>query len=139
MHNFELSKRDNIIIRSQNYFLKSSTYLTNELFRFGGINSIRGFAENNFQANYISSILTEYRRILSQTLYIHTIFDHAIYKDPSRAIEKNKIQQLSSLGIGLGLLTKNGLLKIAFVNGLGENQNLNSSNTITHISYSVKF
>jgi hypothetical protein len=47
MHTFYLNEKNSINIRSQNYYLKSTNYITNELFRYGGINSIRGFTENS--------------------------------------------------------------------------------------------
>ena len=42
-HNFYLNDKNIINIKSQNFYLQSTNYLVNELFRFGGINSIRGF------------------------------------------------------------------------------------------------
>ena len=51
MNNFYINEKNIINIKNQNYYLKSKNYLTNELYRFGGINSIRGFAENSLQAN----------------------------------------------------------------------------------------
>ncbi|MFV8327492.1 hypothetical protein [Flavobacterium sp. ZS1P14] len=139
MHNFYLNQKNCINLRSQNYYLQSDTYIINELFRFGGINSIRGFEENSFQANFLTSILTEYRYILSPSLYIHSIIDYAIYKDKSNSAANNQKTSLAGLGLGLGLQTKNGLLKLAFANGTIKNQNFNFYNTIIHICYNVKF
>lgn len=42
-YNFELNKKNYININSQNFYLQSKNYITNELFRFGGNKSIRGF------------------------------------------------------------------------------------------------
>ncbi|MFN9108486.1 MAG: hypothetical protein ACK5XN_00175, partial [Bacteroidota bacterium] len=64
-HIFYLNEKNNIQIKSQNYYLKSSAYIVNELFRFGGINSIRGFNENSLQANLFSSFLSEYRYLVA--------------------------------------------------------------------------
>jgi hypothetical protein len=138
-HNFYLNKKNSINIKSQNYFLRSDTYIINELFRFGGINSIRGFEENSLQANFLTSILTEYRYALSPSLYLHSIVDYGIYKDQTIAKKNNQKTSLIGLGLGLGVQTKNGLLKLALANGSTKNQNLNFYNTIIHICYNVKF
>ncbi|MFV5698788.1 hypothetical protein ACM55H_10505 [Flavobacterium sp. ZT3R17] len=138
-HTFYLNKKNNIYIKSQNYFLQSDKYIINELFRFGGINSIRGFEENSLQGHFLTSILTEYRYTLSPSLYLHSIMDYAIYKDKTLADKNNQKIELIGLGLGLGLQTKSGLLKLALANGNTKNQKINFYNTIIHICYNVKF
>lgn len=139
MYNFYLGQKNYINIKSQNYYLQSDSYIINELLRFGGINSIRGFTENSFQANFMSSILTEYRYVISSGLYIHTILDYGIFKDQSGVLETNKKESLLGLGMGLGVQTKSGLLKLAFANGTVKNQKIKFYNTILHICYNVNF
>jgi Omp85 superfamily domain len=135
MHNFYLNTKNNININYQNYFLKSDTYIMNELYRFGGTKSIRGFAENSLQANFMTAIITEYRYIISRELYVHSIMDYGYYQDDSSNTKGN----LLGFGIGLGLKTKNGLLKIGFANGTTQNQNLKFYNTIVNLCYNVVF
>lgn len=136
-HTFYLNKKNSIYINSQNNYLKSNHYITNELFRFGGFNSVRGFAENSLQAYFVSLLLTEYRYIISPNLYLHTILDYSLFKNEieNTAITKN----LTGIGIGMGLQTKNGLLRLAIANGHAKKQQFEIYNTITHISYNVKF
>ena len=135
LHTFYLNPKNSININSRTNFLKSETYIINELFRFGGSNSIRGFTENSLQANFMTTIQTEYRHAVSPSLYIHSITDYGYYQDNST---KNK-ENLIGLGLGMGLNTKNGLLKLAFANGSFKNQEMKFYNTIIHINYSIKF
>lgn len=135
MNNFYLNQKKIIHINIQNYFLKSNTYVINELFRFGGINSIRGFAENSLQANFVTAIATEYRYVASPSLYIHSILDYGYYQDSCTNIKGNLI----GLGIGIGVLKKNGVLKLAFTNGSFKDQEIKFNNTIIQVSYSVGF
>ena len=135
MYNFYLGKKNCININYQNYFLKSDTYIINELYRFGGTKSIRGFAENSLQANFMTAIITEYRYIISSDLYLHSMLDYAYYQDDSANAKDN----LLGIGLGIGLKTKNGLLKIGFANGTTKNQNIRFYNTIINISYNVVF
>jgi hemolysin activation/secretion protein len=135
LHTFYLNQKNCININSRTNFLNSETYIINELFRFGGSNSIRGFAENSLQANFLTAIQTEYRYVASPSLYIHSIMDYGFYQDDSA---KNK-GDLIGLGLGIGLHTKNGLLKIAFANGIFNNQEVKFYNTFIHINYNIKF
>lgn len=139
MHTFYLNDSNNINIKSQNYFLRSSDYFTNELYRFGGLNSIRGFTENSLTANLITSILTEYRYVVSSNLYLHSILDYCRLQTPNAVNNLNKNQNLLGVGFGIGLQTTNGLLKVSLANGGSENQKTKFSNTIVHLSYAVTF
>ncbi|MBU7570753.1 MAG: hypothetical protein KAF41_08915 [Flavobacterium sp.] len=134
-HNLYLNDKNIIALRSQNFLLQSDSYITNELFRFGGINSIRGFNENSLQANLYSSILTEYRYVLAPTIYIHSIIDFGYYQDKTTVNDGN----LLGLGFGFGLLTKNGLFNIVYANGSTGEQQIKLSNSIVHISFKAKF
>ena len=134
-HNFYLNSKNSISIKSQNYYLKSNQYIINELYRFGGVNSIRGFNENSLQGNLFTSLLTEYRYTISPSLYIHSILDYGYYKDQTSNTNKN----LLSLGMGFGILTKNGLINLIYANGSAKEQTIKSSNSIVHVSFKTNF
>jgi hypothetical protein len=138
-YNFEVNDKNFININSQNFYLNSKNYIVNELFRFGGIYSIRGFLENSLQANLFSSILTEYRYVVSKNLYINSILDYGIYQDLTRNESSSKIDKLTGIGAGATILTTNGILKINLTNSLVNSQNLKLYNTIVNICYNVKF
>jgi hypothetical protein len=134
-YNFYLNPKNIINIKSQNFYLQSDTYIINELYRFGGINSIRGFNENSLQANTFSSILTEYRYVLSPSIYVHSIIDYGYFQDKTSNLKNN----LLGLGFGFGLLTKNGLFNIVYANGSTKNQAIKLANSIVHISLKANF
>lgn len=134
-HNFYLNQRNIVNIKSQNFYLQSGNYLVSELQRFGGINSIRGFNENSLQGNLFSSILSEYRYVLSTNLYIHSIIDYGIIQDKT----SNSNERLLGLGFGFGLLSKNGLLNLVYANGSTKEQAIKLSNSIVHISFKAVF
>jgi hypothetical protein len=135
MHNFYLNQKNCININYHNYFLQSDTYIINELYRFGGFRSIRGFAENSLQANLASIITTEYRYIITPDLYIHSIMDYGYFQDKTT----NNKGNLMTFGLGFGVKTKNGLLKLALANGSQNKQEFNFNNSIIHLNYTVSF
>ncbi|MGH2665003.1 hypothetical protein [Flavobacterium sp.] len=134
-HNFYLNKKNSINLTSKNYYLKSDSYIINELYRFGGINSIRGFSENSLQGNVFTSLLTEYRYAAAQNMYLHSIIDYGYYQDRTSKVTNSLI----GLGFGFGIVTKNGLLNLVYANGSTKNQPIKLSNSILHISFRAKF
>jgi len=135
IYNIYLNAKNVLNIKSQNYYLQSSCYIINELYRFGGINSIRGFNENSLQGNTFSSLLTEYRYVLSPSIYAHTIIDYGYFQDKTSNIDNN----LLCFGFGFGLQTKNGLLNLIYANGSKNDQTIKLSNSIIHISFKTSF
>lgn len=134
-HNIYLNPKNSISLKSQNFYLQSNNYITNELQRFGGINSIRGFNENSLQGNTFTSLLTEYRYVLAPTIYVHTIVDYGYLQDTT----SNSKTSLLGLGFGFGLLSKNGLFNLVYANGSTKDQTIKLSNSIVHISFKANF
>ena len=131
----QLNPQNSIYINNSTSALFSDNYFTNELFRFGGINSIRGFEENSIDASLFSVINTEYRYLLGATAYIHTITDVAYFKNNITQAQEN----LYSFGLGLGLLTKAGVFKLNIANGKQGKQSFKFSNTKIHLSLNAIF
>lgn len=129
-HSFYLNNKNSLYTRIKASLLSSNTYLENELFRFGGINSIRGFQENSILANQYLVFNTEYRYHLSNNIYAHTILDFSNFENKLSNIKEN----LYGFGFGFGIRTKAGLLKFNFANGKTEAQNFKFSNSKIHIS-----
>jgi hypothetical protein len=134
-HNFYLNDKNIVNIKSQDFYLQSGNYIVNELQRFGGINSIRGFNENSLQGNLFGSILSEYRYVLSSGLYVHSIIDYGYLQDKTSGSNQN----LLGIGFGFGLSTKNGLFNIVYANGSTNDQAIKLSNSIVHISFKASF
>ena len=129
-HSLYLNDRNSLYLKSRNYYLQSDQYIINELYRFGGINSIRGFNENSLQGNFFSSLLSEYRYLVSPDLYVHSLLDYGYYSDATSSKKDN----LFGFGFGFGLLTKNGLLNMVYANGSSGNQKIQLSNSVVHLS-----
>ncbi|WP_240339559.1 BamA/TamA family outer membrane protein [Flavobacterium arcticum] len=134
-HNLYLNKRNIINLKNETFYLNSKSYIINELFRFGGINSIRGFNENSLQASLYTALMAEYRYILSPNLYIYSITDYGYFQDKTSGLNDN----LLGLGFGFGLLTNNGLFNIIYANGSTKDAPIKLSNSIVHISFKTRF
>ncbi|NRB58379.1 MAG: hypothetical protein HRU50_00390 [Winogradskyella sp.] len=132
---FNLNPNNSIYTRINGAILTSDDYLDNELFRFGGINSIRGFEENSLVANLYGVLNTEYRYRLSNSVYVHSVFDAAYFENQ---ITDSK-EKLFGFGFGLGLLTNSGLFRLNYSSGKSENRPFKLSDSKVHVSLTATF
>ncbi|WP_081997715.1 POTRA domain-containing protein [Wocania ichthyoenteri] len=132
---FNLNNKNSFYFKVNGSNLISNTYFENELFRFGGINSIRGFEENSLFASSFGVLNVEYRYQLNNTIFIHTITDLAYFEN--KII--NSKEKLFGYGFGFGILTKTGLFKLNYANGKPENQPFKFSNSKIHLSLIADF
>ncbi|MFY7731610.1 MAG: hypothetical protein ACOVRN_18970 [Flavobacterium sp.] len=134
-YNAPLNNKNLIYLKTQLYYLNSQNFVVNELQRFGGINSIRGFNENILQGDMYSFVMTEYRYIASENLCLHSIFDVGYYQDHAT----NQNNGLFSIGFGAKIFTSNGIFNIIYANGTEKSQHVKLSNSIVHVSFKTKF
>ena len=134
-HIFNLNKKNSFYVKSIIQLILSEKYLENELFRFGGINSIRGFTENSLNANNLYILNTEYRYKLSNAIFINSVIDVASFKNDNL----NQKENLYGFGFGFGILTNAGLLRFIYANGKTEQAPFNFSNSKIHLSLKAVF
>lgn len=113
LKNFFFNDKNNIQARFKINHLKSNNYLENELFRTGGVNSIRGFEENSILTNSILLMNLEYIYGLNDELSVYPLLDlmHAV----------NKLQDVSenlyAFGLGIKIEKKNYKLNLNYAMG----------------------
>lgn len=132
---FNLNTKNSFYLRLNGAGINSDSFLTNELIRFGGIKSIRGFEENSLFASLFSVLNTEYRYQLNNNIYIHSIVDVAYFENDIAQVK----EKLFAFGLGFGINTKAGLLKFNYANGKSENQKFKLSDSKIHLSLNAKF
>ncbi|MEM9679323.1 MAG: POTRA domain-containing protein [Bacteroidota bacterium] len=132
---FNLNERNSIYTRLNGARLISDEYFDNELYRFGGINSIRGFEENSLVGNLFAVLNTEYRYRLSNSIYVHSVLD-AAYTENQLSDTKTK---LFGFGFGFGLLTKAGLFKFNYSSGKTEGRQFRLADSKIHVSLTATF
>ncbi len=112
---------------------ENAQILRNELYRMGGLKSLRGFNENFFFAqNYFLSRL-ELRQYFEQSSFLFLFYDQLIF---------NVFEQWNQplgLGAGLSLNTNNGLFSFAFALGSSSDIPFDINNTKIHLGYTSRF
>ncbi|WP_410879005.1 hypothetical protein [Myroides sp. DW712] len=139
----QLQASKNIALAPKHYFyvnwtyyaLFSEDYLVNEMYRFGGTQSLRGFQENSLLANQLNLINTEYRFLVHPSLYLHTIFDYALQE--YKPLEQKNT--LYSIGMGLGFITSSSYFNLSFANGKQPGIPFSFDNTTIHIGFKTLF
>jgi hemolysin activation/secretion protein len=105
---YKITDRLQLYVKNTTAILNSNNYLQNELYRIGGVNSVRGFNEQSIFTSKYSYINSEFRVSTKGASYLYSIVDFGIY---------NNLKQ-NILGAGVGYLISN-------------------KNSVTTISYSI--
>ena len=123
--NFKTSEKSYVFLKNETGVLNSDNYLVNELFRIGGVNTIRGFNEQSIFTSQYSYLNFEYRYLTSLSSYIYTITDLGIYKD---IIDNNHLKAIG-IGIGYGFKLNNNNVNFAYANGFNSNDTTKFNNS----------
>ncbi|HET6225408.1 MAG TPA: BamA/TamA family outer membrane protein [Bacteroidia bacterium] len=110
-----VASRMTVKVGVQAAFLQGETTFQNELFRIGGLKSLRGFDEESIFASSYSIFKLEYRYILEQNSYMYLFGDGAWY-------ENNSVKQYVhdtpyGFGAGISFQTKAGIFSINYALG----------------------
>jgi outer membrane protein assembly factor BamA len=112
---FPVGKRMVLNAGSKGAYFFAPEIFTNELFRFGGLKTLRGFDEESVFATEFYMGKLEYRYILEQNSYLFTFFNAAYYANQSRA---TRIYD-TPIGFGAGVTfeTKLGIFSLNYALG----------------------
>ncbi len=121
--NIKTSQKSYVHIKSESGILRSDNYLTNELFRIGGANSIRVVNEQSLFTNKYSYVNIEYRFLTSLSSYLYSITDLGFYNNTFA----NKLNNLIGLGVGYQFKLNKNYINLGYVIGLNNN-NINKFN-----------
>ena len=126
-----LKLQSSIVIRG----LDSKNLLNNELLRFGGSNSIRGFEDNSIFTNKYILFNTNLNYYLNDNIYMYTIFDLANYTNKILSIDNN----IYSGGFGLSTKSDNGIISITYSKGNDWGERFNLKNAKISINFLTFF
>ncbi|MBN3584035.1 BamA/TamA family outer membrane protein [Algoriphagus aestuarii] len=122
--------------RGSGGFIKNENLLLNDLFRIGGLKSIRGFNENYFFAKNYGYMNMEQRLFFGGNSYLMIFTDFGLLQNP---YDEKENDYPVSFGTGINLETGNGVFR--FIYGLGKSnlQPLSFSYSRIHFGYLARF
>ncbi|KAA5542317.1 BamA/OMP85 family outer membrane protein [Adhaeribacter rhizoryzae] len=116
----QLTKNSVILTRLQGETLFNKRLYLNDLFRLGGLTSIRGFTDFSFYASTYAVGTLEYRFYTAPDSYLLLFYDQGYYR---RDIPQNKTQQYP-FGLGGGISFSTGAGIFQFVYSVGRSREL---------------
>lgn len=99
-------------------WMQTGNLFSNEVYRFGGLRTLRGFDEQSLGASTYLIGKAEFRFILEQNSYLLAFYNAAWYEDRSRA----DVLQDTPFGFGAGIAFDSKLGLFSFTYALGSQQ-----------------
>jgi len=93
----------------------NNSLFENELFRIGGLRTLRGFDEESIYASLYSILTVEYRYLFEQNSYINLFFNSAYYE--KETIHEKIIDRPFGFGAGITFETRAGIFSINYALG----------------------
>ncbi len=109
-----LAKRQVLSFSQEFAHIQSASLFSNELYRFGGLERMRGFDEEAFFASTLAFSGLEYRYLLDQYAHFLVFTDWAWLQNKVLGQQQNFVY---AVGLGLVLGSENGQFKLSY--GLG--------------------
>ena len=114
-------------------YLENDELVANELYRIGGLATLRGFNEKEFFVEAYALSRMEFRSFFENRSYAFLFFDQLIY-DGMRENDSP-----FGLGLGFALATSSGQFSFALAVGNSENQDIAFSGMKAHFGYVSRF
>jgi hypothetical protein len=123
-------------IRGVGGFVQNQNLFLNELYRLGGLKSIRGFNEKFFFAKSYGYLNFEQRLFFDENSFLVLFADLGLIENP---FESEKIDRPVAFGTGINLDTDGGLFSFVFALGKSNSQPLSFSYSRIHFGYLARF
>jgi outer membrane protein assembly factor BamA len=110
--------------------IQGEKYFANELIRFGGLKTLRGFNETSFSASSLLMGKIEYRLLLEQNSFLFMFFNQAFYEDKSKTVIFS--DHPYGLGTGINFETKAGIFSFTYAVGSLQDEALSFKDAKIH-------
>ena len=110
-----LFRKHTVLLGFTGGYIWSDRLFENELYRLGGLNSLRGFDEESLKANLYGLLLVEYRYLFERNSFLSLFWNGANLE--RRTINIFATDRLYGFGAGLGFDTKIGVFTIYYALG----------------------
>jgi len=111
---FPLYKKHVLRLANNTYFYGAEQIFENELFRFGGLNSQRGFNEDELFANIHNTSTIEYRFLLDRNSHAFAFYDISWYENAAAEYYNDSP---SGFGVGFAFNSNLGVFSISYALG----------------------
>ncbi len=138
-HFLRTGKNTSLLLRASGGLLFNDNLFLNDLFRFGGLTTLRGFNENTFFASRYLIGTVEYRLYFEQVSYLFAFVDQGLwgYRIPGQSRSDSPL----GWGVGMNLGFKGGIFTFAYALGRGTfpQQSFSINQSKVHFGYVNRF
>ena len=134
---FSLRPRNILHVKVSAGYMDGDQLFLNDLFRLGGLNTIRGFNEMFFYASRYAVGTLEYRYLFENESQLLVFLDGSLlgHNLEGASYSDNPI----GTGAGISISTKAGLLNVIYGIGMSNDQSFNFKYSKIHIGYTGRF
>ncbi|MES2388590.1 MAG: BamA/TamA family outer membrane protein [Bacteroidota bacterium] len=136
-HYTPLGKQGVLLTRLSGGLLATALPLRNELFRIGGLSTLRGFNENFFFASQYAIATAELRWFIEETSYLLLFADQGIYR--YKAPGSNFTDSPTGIGAGISFSTPAGVFSFTYALGRTNSQKLGFNTSKVHFGLVGRF
>jgi outer membrane protein assembly factor BamA len=126
-----------LLLRLRGEALLNPRLFTNDLFRLGGLNSLRGFSENQFYTSSYAVATVEFRQFIGADSYVFLFGDQAYTRHDIPADRYE--DQPTGLGAGLSFRTAAGLFQFVYSVGRSADQSFGLRTSKIHFGLTSRF
>jgi outer membrane protein assembly factor BamA len=123
---FPVRNRSTLKMANQSAWIKTPTLFTNDLYRIGGLKTLRGFDEESIAASLYSIFTFEYRFLFEENSNLSFFSDVAYYENNSLAFKGDRYDLAYSVGAGIHFQTKAGIFSMNYALGSQYNNGIDS-------------
>ncbi|MFH1004480.1 MAG: hypothetical protein V1781_03150 [Bacteroidota bacterium] len=112
-----IKNRSTIKLGTHSEYLHTETMFQNELFRIGGLKTLRGFDEESIYASSYYIFSVEYRYLFDENSYLFLFSDGAYYENKSISFSGDRYDTPYGFGAGISFETKAGIFLLNYALG----------------------
>ncbi len=132
-----LFKKTTLLLNTENGYIINNTIFDNELFKLGGLRSLRGFDEESLRASYYNMFLFEMRYLFEKNSFFALFFNGAYYE---RNTQKAFVHDLPyGFGAGVQFDTKIGIFSLYYALGSQFGQTISFKQAKIHFGFTNSF
>jgi outer membrane protein assembly factor BamA len=130
-------RKTTILLRTENAYLFNQTIFVNEMFKLGGLRSLRGFDEESILASNYDMFLFEFRYLFEKNSFFAMFFNTAYYE---KRAPKNFVHDWPyGFGAGLAFDTKIGQFQFYYALGSQFSQTISFKQGKIHFGFTNTF
>lgn len=132
-----IKKRWTWLLQTQAAFMYSDNLFENELYKIGGMQSLRGFIEQSIYASSYCLIKTEIRFLFTKKSFLYAFYDAGWYEKKYKGSYTHDIP--FGFGIGTAFDTKAGIFTLNYALGKQKNNPIQLKTGVINFGYITVF